>query len=189
MLVLGNGWSLHIWKFVYFVFCAIFLHIDESVFSSTSLFVIQNSAIFASWILKPWRGKMPFAAIRFFSELFIHSYTSLSIQIAAALQVEMTDNSSRWKPKITDDMGDIHPTRSPYIRRNQCQTEGASLFPRCIFCDVWEFYAFNDPCFALYQKQDMAEYTERTTLLPPLSAVLLPDEELLWYYFCLSYTK
>lgn len=80
---------------------------------------------------------MPFASIRFFKELVIHSYASLFIQIAATLQVKMTDNSTRWKPKITDDVGDILPTRNPCIGKKQCQSEEA-LLSLAVFSVMYE---------------------------------------------------
>lgn len=54
-------------------------------------------------------------------------------------------------------------------------------FPRCSFCDVWEFYAFNDPGFALCQKQGSAEYTERATLLTPFYRCFIAWRKRMWF--------
>lgn len=108
-------------KVVYFVFHTRFLQINESVFLQPC-YLFFKTQLFCLLNFKALKGKMPFTAIRFAVEL-IHSSTSLSIQITAALQVKMTDNSTRYKPKITN----IHPTRIPYIGKNQCQSEGALL--------------------------------------------------------------
>lgn len=96
----------------------------------------------------------------------------------------MSDNSSRREPQNKRQGCWWHPPHQESLHRKESMSDQRSiLFLRCIFCDVREFYASNDPCFALYQKQSMAEYTERTTYPHPLTNTffrlfLMPDEEL-----------
>lgn len=111
----------------------------------------------------PKDGKVSLTAHGFFLEPLIHSYTSLSIHITVALQVEKTDNTSRLEPKITRDIGDSHPDGSPYIGRNQCQTHRGFFFSK--LCAREDFSAVSDPYVAL-QKRDRAGYTTRKTALP-----------------------
>lgn len=112
---------------------------------------------------------MPFASIRFFKKLVIHSYASLFIQIAATLQVKMTDNSTRWKPKITDDVGDILPTRNPCIGKNQCQSEEA-LLSMAVFSMMYEVLKLS-MTYALHWIRNKAwSSTQREQHPPPLSS-------------------
>lgn len=138
--------------------------------------------------LSPEEEKYAFCCHRVLRKHFTHFHKSLFIQMTAARQVKVTDNGSRWNPQINGGTGDTLPTRSPFIGKNQCQADRAKLPPRCIFCDVRELYAFNDPYFALYQKQGTADYTERTLRLP-FSAVSLLKEHVALRKCCICYLR
>lgn len=74
-----------------------------------------------------------------------------------------------------------HPFHQKSLHRKESVSGWKNVaFHRCIFCDVWEFYAFNDPCFALYQKQGMAEYTERTTFPSSFFSCFISWWKLMW---------
>lgn len=111
-----------------------------------------------------------------FSLSIIHSNSTVPCQ------VKVTDYSSRWKAHINNNSGDNLLHQKSSHRKESASERRRFAFLRCSFCDVREFYAFNDPCFAAQQKQVMADYTERA-LLPLFSIVSLP-----WEDFCKSVT-
>lgn len=74
---------------------------------------------------------------------------------------------------INDDSSDNLLHQKSSHRKESTSERRRFAFLRCSFCNVREFYAFNDPCFAAQQKQVMADYTERA-LLPLFSIVSLP---------------
>lgn len=159
-------------KFVCFLFHARFLHIDESFFFSppTSLFVIQNTDIFYVLNFKALKGgKMPLHCERdllraphSLLHLIIHSHHSSTSgeNDWQHLQTKAKNNPwYRWHPPWQDSL---------YRKESMSDTRGVFFFSLdSFFCVCEDFSAFNDPCFALHQKQAVADYTIRKITLFP----------------------
>lgn len=111
-------------------------------------------------------------------KLFTRSRTSLSIQIAAAHQVKVTDKNSKWKPHRNDDGGDILPTRSPHIGKNQCQTDGASLFLAAFSVMCEDFMLSMTRTLQCSKNKARLSTQKEQHYFPPFSAVSLPGEDL-----------
>lgn len=114
-----------------------------------SLPVLCNSEHSSICLLKfnTLEVKMSFPGTRFFSELFIQAFPSLSIQITTALQVKLTDGSSGSNPKITDLWVTSSPPQVFISERISVRPRegGFFLLPLC--------FAFIDPRSACYQKK------------------------------------
>ena len=81
---------------------------------------------------------------------------------------------SRWKPLINheQDTGDFPFHREFLLRKESMSAQWSIASPHCVFCDVWEFYAPNDPCVALYQRYGNGWRDGGKTLLSPLLLLL-----------------
>lgn len=144
-----------------FLFHTRFLHISGSAFLQCRIHYSNHSYFCKKCLLN-------FKALK--------GGRCISLQSGAAKKLALTllgliiylnnkwvTSSTKITPQINGNTTDILPIRSPYIRKNQCQTWRSIIFSRYIFSDVWRLHAFNDPCFAPNQTQSMAEFTERAS--------------------------
>lgn len=90
--------------------------------------------------------------------------------------MKVTDNSSRWKPQINDDSGDILPTRSPYIIKNQCQTDGASLSLAAVSVMCENFMLSMTQALHCVKNKARLSTQKEQHYFPPFTAVSLPEE-------------
>lgn len=126
------------WCIFYFIqgFCI-------PAFLATPVFIIENTAFVFSTrcFAKALKDKTALTL-----HLIIHSNQSGASE-GQQLQIGIAKRWRRWHP----------PHRELVLRKESMSERQSIAFPRPIFCDVWEFYAFNDPCFALYQKTGTAD--------------------------------
>lgn len=105
------------------------LHISESASLQSHIYYSKHNYFCKKHFLnfRALQGEDAFCFYQVLLKLFTHFYTLLSIEFTAEHQVKVTDNISRWKLQTNNDAGDIFPTRTTYIRKNQCHTSGEML--------------------------------------------------------------
>lgn len=190
MLVLGNGRHVkHSMDNHFSCICSlcIFYFVQDFCIWVAQLFfnlvfIIQNSYFWKKCFLnfKALKGReISFTDIRCCLKTSTPHYPFKSQQhIRCKWLTTSQDGNHKWYW--------WHPPHQESVHRKESMSDWWCVaFPRCILSDVQDFYAFNDPCFALYQKQGSDEYTERATLLPPFYRCFVAWRKLLWrWLYC-----